>query len=89
MYHEIRGEKVEGGRFRGSFEGVMGQEGIPRFIPRVLYRTRGMNLWMAGQRGGRACEGQDAGGGQEEYGTDYVVGIKDNSIQKSQFRIIY
>jgi len=38
---------------------------------------------MAGQRGGSACEGKEAGVGLDEYETEYVVGIKDNCIQRA------
>ena len=36
--------------------------------------------------GGNACESRDGGGGQGfgEYGSEWVVGIKDNSTQKRQ-----
>lgn len=27
--------------------------------------------------------------GWREYGSEYVVGIKDNSVQRSQFRFVY
>ena len=44
---------------------------------------------MAGQRGGSVCKGKGVEGGQGEYRSEHVVGIKDNSVQQSQFRFIY
>ena len=43
---------------------------------------------LGGRKKGSACEGQDVGVGQREYGSEYVVGLKDNSIQNSPFRFI-
>jgi len=48
-------------------------EGIIRLCDRrgVICRGHGVwsswNLWVAGQRGGSACESQDVGGGRGEY----------------------